>query len=88
MFSGKWITDREFAALEPRNVFHRQLEPKKLLCDEHRDCHILFRKQFVLNELPEKAVLYITADDYYKLYLNGESVTQGSAPAYKLFSQS
>lgn len=82
IFSGKWITDREFADLEPRNVFHRQLEPLELPCDEHRDCHILFRKQCELNELPEKAVLYITADDYYKLYLNGKFVTQGPAPAY------
>ena len=82
IFSGKWITDSEFAGLEPRNVFHRQLEPLELPCDEHRNCHILFRKSFSLAQRPEKALLYITADDYYKVWLNGHFITQGPAPSY------
>jgi hypothetical protein len=41
IFRGTWITDAEFAALEPRNVFHRQLEKVHLPCDEHRNRHIL-----------------------------------------------
>ncbi|MBQ4590890.1 MAG: family 78 glycoside hydrolase catalytic domain [Clostridia bacterium] len=82
IFTGAWITDAEFAGLEPRNVFHRQLEKVHLPCDEHRNRHILFRRTFDIDALPEKAVLYITADDYYKLYINGTFVTQGPAPAY------
>ncbi len=81
-FIGKWITDSEFAALPPRNVFHRQLEPMDLPCEEHRNRHILFRKKFRLDALGEQATLYISADDYYKLYINGRFVAQGPAPSY------
>ncbi|MBQ8432836.1 MAG: family 78 glycoside hydrolase catalytic domain [Clostridia bacterium] len=81
-FQGQWITDEEFCALEPRNVFHRQLVKVSIPCEEHRNRHILFRKSFHLNDTPREATVYITADDYYKLYINGEFVAQGPAPAY------
>ena len=81
-FKGKWITDGEFYQLAPRNVFHRQYEPMDLPCDEHRNCHILFRKEFTLDYLPSECRVYITADDYYKLYINGSFVGQGPAPSY------
>ena len=81
-FTGKWITDEEFFRLPPRSVFHRQLDEVDLPCDEHRDRHILFRKTFVLSALPEKATVYCSADDYYKLYINGRFVAQGPAPSY------
>ncbi len=82
VFSGVWITNEEFAELAPRQVFHRQLQRVDLPCDEHRDRHILFRRHFTLNRLPQSALLYITADDYYKAYVNGGFVSQGPAPAY------
>ena len=82
IFSGSWITDGEFANLSPRNVFHKQLERVDLPCEAHRDRHILFRRQFVLERKPENAALFITADDYYKLYINGCFVTQGPTAAY------
>ena len=81
-FSGKWITDEEFCNLAPRNVFFRQLERQKLDCSEHRNAHILFRRDFTLDSLPEKALIFITADDYFKLYINGKFVSQGPAPSY------
>lgn len=81
-FIGKWITDSEFYQLESRNVFHRQLEPMNLPCDQHRDRHILFRKKFVLTEGIKEAKIYISADDYYKLYINGRFAGQGPAPSY------
>ncbi len=81
-FSGSWITDEEFYRLEPRNVFHRQLDKRDLPCEEHRNRHILFRKHFTLADKPKEAKLYISADDYYKVYLNGRPVGQGPAPAY------
>lgn len=68
--------------LQPRNVFHRHLEQVDLPCDEHRNRHILFRKRFFLTAPFETAKVYITADDYYKLYVNGRFVAQGSAPSY------
>ena len=81
-FKGKWITNSEFFNLEPRNVFHKSFSKVDLSCSEHRNRHILFRKKFTLKSLPEKCLIYITADDYYKLYINGEFVGQGPAPAY------
>lgn len=82
IFTGKWITDDEFCNLPPRNVFHRQLKPIDLPCDEHRNRHILFRKKFIIEKDIQKAQIFITADDYYKLYINGNFVSQGPAPSY------
>ena len=81
-FTGRWITDSEFAALPVRNVFHRQLEKVSLPCDEHRNRHILFRRSFALEQVPHQALLHITADDYYKVYINGVFAGQGPAPSY------
>lgn len=81
-FTGKWITDEEFFSLKPRNVFHRQLEKTDLPCDEHRNRHILFRKKFNWDKEISNGKVYITADDYYKLYINGSFVAQGPAPSY------
>lgn len=82
VFKGRWITTAEFAALQPRNVFSRQLDRVKLPCDEHRDRHVLFRKHFTCDTVGESAQLYVTADDYYKLYVNGQFVAQGPTPSY------
>ena len=38
-FVGKRISNDEFFRLEPRNVFHRQLEPVDLPCDLHSQSH-------------------------------------------------
>ena len=81
-FQGKWITTEEFFELPPRNVFFRQLTREKPDCSEHRDRHILFRRRFSLDSPIEKAILYVSADDYYKLYINGVFVTQGPTPSY------
>ena len=80
-FKGNWITNNEFCNLKPRNVFHKQLEKVTLPCDEHRNRHILFRKKFCC-EITKNAKIYISADDYYKLYINGNFVAQGPAPSY------
>ena len=82
IFKGKWITDKTFENRPPRNVFHRQLEPLALDTSERRGLHILFRKHLTLPSLPKEARLYVSADDYYKLYVNGSFVAQGPAPAY------
>jgi len=82
VFTGKWISDDTFAQLPPRNVFHRQLSPLPLDCNDHRNRHILFRKRFTLTEDPQDARIFLSADDYYKLYVNGTFVAQGPAPSY------
>ncbi|MBO5841822.1 MAG: alpha-L-rhamnosidase, partial [Clostridia bacterium] len=81
-FQGKWISCAELAALAPRNVFHRQLEPLTLDCSEHRNRHVLFRKRLLLDNVPQSARMLITADDYYMLYVFGTHVSQGPAPSY------
>jgi len=79
-FTGSWITSKEFANLEPVDVFHRQLQPKEIVTQAPQNRHILFRKRFCAKK--EKAIIYISADDCYKLYLNGRFVCQGPAPGY------
>lgn len=81
-FLGEWISNDEFSNEKPINVFHRQLEEFDLPCDEHRDRHILFRKKFNIENDVKNARIYISADDCYKLYINGKFVGQGPAPAY------
>ena len=83
-FSGKWITSERFASLKPRNVFHRQLAPATPPEDpDLLNRHILFRKKFMLT--PEEAAsvrIFISADDYYKLYVNGRFAGQGPTAGY------
>ena len=81
-FVGKWISDSAFAPREPRNVFHRQLEKVDLPLDSEANSHVLFRKKFNVEKEFGGARMFITADDYYKLYINGVFVAQGPAPAY------
>ena len=77
------ITTPAFASREPLNVFHRENEPYENRHDASlENSHILFRRTFSLHALPQKAILYLTADDYYKLYINGTFVTQGPTPGY------
>ena len=77
------ITDSRFANTVPLPVFHRENEPfDNRHPAEYENRHILFRRAFSLDRLPGEAVLSISADDYYKLYVNGTFVTQGPAPGY------
>lgn len=79
----KWITDEAFAGLGPVNVFHREREPRTAVNDDERaDSHILFRKRFTLEKRPDGAKASVSADDRYKLYINGVFVSEGPAPAY------
>ena len=82
MFQGKWISNEIFANMRSRNVFHRQLDKVSLDCGEHRNQHILFRKAFYIDRDFSTAKIYISADDYYKLYINGRFVAQGPSPSY------
>ena len=81
-FLGKWITSSEFYNLPKRNVFHRQFGEKRLNATEMRNVHVLFRKTFTIKSDFNTAKIYISADDYYKLYINGNYVSEGPAPSY------
>jgi len=82
-FAGRWITSERFCDVPPQNVWHRQLDRSSLPVrdPELENRHVLFRRSFTL-EHAAGTVAFITADDYYKLYVNGEFVTQGPAAGY------
>ena len=81
-FNGKWITNKDFFDLKPVNVFHKAEEPFEYTPrEEIQNKHILFRSEFNLEEIKDTKI-YISADDYYKLYINGIFVAMGPCPGY------
>ena len=80
---GKFICHKDFENLKPIDVFHKELSPNQT--EKHAESlynrHILFRKKAVFGKA-SKAILKITADDYFKLYINDVYVTQGPPPSY------
>ena len=72
-FYGKWIADEDFAPLgasfDP--------EKNKLL----QNSHLLFRTTFHWDG-KGRVLLYFSADDYAKAYVNGVFAVQGPAPGY------
>lgn len=78
-----YISHPDFAYLTPLPVFHKEHEPAESAVHpmELQNKHVLYRRRVVLRKF-HRAVLQITADDYYKLYINGRYVTEGPAPSY------
>jgi len=67
-WKAKWISDCRFDGSKPNEELLNQ--------------HMLVRKILNVPEGVNKAGIDISADDYYKLYINGHFVGQGPAPAY------
>jgi len=40
---------------------------------------ILFRKDFILSVKPDKYIVYVSADNHYRLFVNGHYITRGPA---------
>lgn len=79
-----WIIDPDFSGLKPMNVFHKELSHEETPNhpDDLKNIHTQFRKKFSIQSEFNQAFLDITADDYYKVYINGQFVGQGPAPSY------
>ena len=85
----QWITTEKFLNAKPIDVFRKEQDLDreqeiKAASNGIKNYHVLMRSECQINSMGEakKAILNISADDYYKLYINGEFVTQGPAPAY------
>ena len=77
-FKSNWITTNEFAEITPCDVILEKGKTPQETGIFNR--HICFKKVFCFSG--GEAKINISADDYYKLYVNGEFVGQGPAPAY------
>ena len=79
----QFICHKDFANLLPINVFGKEMEEIEL--PEHpaslMNRHILFRRKISLGKI-QSAIIRISADDYYKLYINGRYVAMGPAASY------
>ena len=78
----KFICHKDFAARIPRPVFYTAGSREKQNDEpQYQNRHILFRRTFSCAPF-SRAVLRITADDYFKLYVNGKFVAQGPPQGY------
>ncbi|HRU05631.1 MAG TPA: family 78 glycoside hydrolase catalytic domain [Candidatus Brocadiia bacterium] len=85
-WAGKWLQDPRFDGLAPIDTCYRHSERAKRLLEiaaAHRpnlsNVHMLLRKTFRLGAAARAARIWITADDCYKLWVNGHYVGQGPA---------
>ena len=83
-WQAKWIMDPSFHGHSPTNVFYK--EGTKMELPPHEPSllnrHMLVRKVFQFTKSTDPVLIDITADDYYKLYINGRFVGQGPASGY------
>ena len=79
----EFICHKDFADQLPKNMFHKESFPVDLAekDEKYLNRHILFRKNITVDK-KDTAILKISADDYYKLYINGRFVTMGPAASY------
>ena len=83
-FHPKWYTIPEFANAVLHNPYRKEQEPEKEAYFGAKNLHVLARGEIRIDGCgkAQKAILRITADDYYKVYINGVFAGQGPAPAY------
>lgn len=81
--SPRFICHPDFADIAPRDVWGKEKNstPEKEAPSQEQNRHILFRQKIRLESV-QKAGLRITADDHYRLYINGVFVAEGPAPSY------
>ncbi len=75
-FESCWITTPEFFNQPIIDVFHKQYQPKEIPPSAFENYHIAFRGKFSAKS-GDTYSIRISADDLYKLYINGSFVGQG-----------
>ena len=82
-FAGKWLCAAPFDTL-PLQVFHKALVQNEGYChpEQWKNVHMYVRKELIYQADGSPVKMRVTADDYYKLYINGAFVAQGPAPGY------
>lgn len=76
-----WFTIDEFENRRPETLYHKEQEEGTGWQETVKNLHVLARAHVKARE-EDRCLLRISADDYYKLYVNGVYVAQGPAPAY------
>lgn len=81
-----WYTIPEFEQIIPVDIFHKELEEinsqELLRSKKTQNIHVLVRSVFDITDGENPFCLKITADDHYKLYLDGTFITEGPADGY------
>lgn len=80
-----WLCSPKFQHVKPLKLFHKEWDPSFRVPDHRenlKNSHTMFRKTFQLSWQVKKAVLDLSADDHYRLYVNGAYITQGPANSY------
>ncbi len=81
----RWVCNPKYKHLQPLKLLHKQLDDTFIMPEhkeELKNNHTLFRKTIRIEAEAKQVILDISADDYYKLYINGSYVTQGPANSY------
>ncbi len=81
-FVSKPITTEDFSELPPIRTYKRQNEPAVVTGEEALQHYFADFSGELQADDTDNYQMLITADDYYKLYINGEYVGQGPRPAY------
>lgn len=76
-----FICHPDFENEAPINVFHKECNSAQIPASKYQNRHILFRRKLTVPEY-SSAKIFISADDYYKLYINGCFVACGPAAGY------
>lgn len=78
-----WLTIPEFSDVNPVDLRHREQETLVLPAEamEYKNIHVLVRGKLNLKH-GGNFCLKISADDRYKLYLDGEFIQEGPAPSH------
>lgn len=92
VFKPAWYTIPAFADAVPASLYHKEMAAEKKAAEqkkrqqkdseELKNLHVLTRAPLLYRKDMGRIRLRLTADDYYKLYINGRFVTQGPAPAW------